>query len=787
MASEIDSSVLCGVCYSPVEYAYGSSADERKAGRCQECGTFHHVSCWKLNGGCSRYACSLNPQTRGHAPIPGEPFDLQDLSTAEEELRKALREIRVALKEGYERSIIKTWEKHRKLFEGQKLDKDTEMRIYLARERNKILDALTLIRERNDPVEVYTFVAQHSTLEKREEYRLESIKDYREDGEKRVRTIVERIDEQLENLHRALAANDDANVAKLYDATLEKIVKVLNLLEKAELKVIKRSQDRMKALVAFEAAHASNSHRRIAETWNEKLFQDFKLAEKYRDEYLEAEACVQASKRLVIAYEGKDWQTVLAIYASHQVHFSQCADFAADYQNKVVDARQQLAVVYAEQLKQAIHRNDDIQIEAVTNKANAVLKIVTLMQVLETMNAFTETERKRAELALTRMPVVREIQALLPRRESQTRALALYDANVVPLQLSESNALTALDRVALFEARQNQKRRALKTALKNEDEDNIIVVAAAANAVGSTLSPAIQERVQLAHARRAARTRVQDAKTDVELLIAYDQEILEDDPKFANEKRQAVATARSLFKPMVALKRALQRKDRRKIAALTENGTDVALIAQLDDWEKTAVSEARAALESLEELRDALAISPSTKETLERVVRLYSAPGVARALESLLTPNEKLQIRWTLAAKDVLDELEKLGAAEPSAQQQLKIAQLYRAARRAGDVIPRILDWTILRAALEFEEHWTALTSALELQDEGAIFDAWDSCYRLQALTLLTESQKQILQQALRRVGRREYLFRAQNSGDAERIAFAQSEILVDSTPTTIV
>lgn len=531
------------------------------------------------------------------------------------------------------------------------------------------------------------------------------------------------------------------------------------------------------AFEKFEAEYNTGSDRRIAAAWNQELFDNFQPAEKYRGAVADAMQCVQTLDRLVAEYRRQHWQAVIDIYESSRQHLDGCNDFREGFQNHVEEARRQLTLNYKQRLKSALDQDDDEELEKILSREAPGFTARAVLDHFERLQVLTAAERERAMRALERLRTVREIKRYLASKDSQAQALALYDERSAELELTDSKTLTTQDRMALYDARRAQTRDALRDALVSRDDNQILGAAAAAFAAGWTLRDATLDLVRDAGERKAARDRVLRAGSPEELLIAYDDELLNDDKQVA-EKRESVESARRLWKPLLALKRAIKRNDVRALATILSNPADAKeLVSHLDASEKDTVVRTQTALQTLRELREALAIQPRTIETLDQIVHLSGTSDTLRTLELLMTPYEKEQVRKALATFAAVYELSRLEQAEDKPSVKLAIAKTYHEAYGAGVVLPNTLNWTKIRTALEFEDRWNDLTQAIESGDERAIYAAWNPLHLREALGLLTEKDKHTLQRALQNTARRERLRNAFASDDEERIAYAKGEI----------
>lgn len=488
----------------------------------------------------------------------------------------------------------------------------------------------------------------------------------------------------------------------------------------------------------------------MAAAWNEPLFRGFPPAERYRPAAESAIRCAQTLNTLVIEYRRGHWDTVIGIYGSWREHFDQCQDYLTAFAVYVQAAREKIAVQYKPQLLQALQQNDDAELEGLIFKAAAVMKPTPLSEYFGRVLQLTPAEQERVKLARDRLATIREVQRRLNYKDAQEQALALYDQKADSLRLTESNALTANDRVALYEARRAQTRQALREAIAANDDDQIIVAANAALAAGWSLPEATLEIIRQAGERQAARERVEQAENLRDLFVAYDAELLDQDRKLTRDKRDTIRMTQAVYKPLLALKRAIKKYDLRTIAALVGDQTQLYdLLTQLDDSEKGVVMRVQVAFETLQGLRRALAQQPYTEATLKSVSELYDPPETARMLDALMTPLERGQVRKALAAYALVGELKQLDRAPVIPANKLAIAQTVRRAQAEGLVIPNTLNWSKIRAALEFEARWNALKQAIEKNDERAIWKAWNPNLMYEALHMLSEPDQQLLRQVL--------------------------------------
>lgn len=542
--------------------------------------------------------------------------------------------------------------------------------------------------------------------------------------------------------------------------------------------------DRWAAFEKFETEYSTVSHRRIAAAWDEELFSAFQPAEKYRADIAVANRCVQTLDRLVAEYRRQHWQAVIDIYESWREHFDSCSDYLEGFKNHVEEARKQIALKYKQRIQQALDLDDDEELEKIVSQEAAGYSPRAVLDYFERMQVLTHEEREQATRALERLKTVREIVRYLGDMNAQDKALALYDEKADELQLADSTTLSRQDRMALYEARRAQTRDALRQALLTRDDEQILAAAAAALASGWTLRDATLDLVRDAGERKAARDRVARAGNAQELLIAYDDEVLNEDKQFAGDKRETIQSARRVLKPLLALKRALKRNDVRTVAIMAADPSQLQeLVTHLDSAEKDVLGRMQAAIQTMQDLRRALSVQPPTEQALKQIVNLTGASDQTRTLEQLMTPYEKEQVRKALATFAAVDELSRLEHAPDMPYIKLAIAKTYNAAYQAGVILPNTLNWTKIRGALDFAERWSTLSRALEAGDERAIFRAWNPAHFQDALDLLTEKDRQMIRSALQNTSRRERLRSAFASNDEQRITYAKGEI---QNPTEI-
>lgn len=623
-------SATCLYCHQPAELPIGPEPDKRRAGKCPECSSPHHVWCWHVQGGCSKPGCVCNPRSRVHGAIPYLPARVHEL---------------YGIEQGPESAHVNT--------------------------------------------------------------------------------------------------------------------------------------ERWTAFEKFETEYATHSDRRIAAAWDPELFDHFQPAEKYRADAVIAKRCVKTLDQLVSEYRRQRWQGVVDIYESQRDHLDFCSDFLTGLKAHVEEARKQIDMMFKLRLKTALDQNDDEAVEKILSERGGSYTPVAMLDNPERVGVLTADERQAAALALERLTVIREIKTYMARKDTQDRALALYDGREAELHLADSKALTKNDRTALYDARRAFTRDELRQAVTLGDDDRILLAATAALAVGWTLPDTTLDRVRLAAERKAARDRVARATDERELLIAYDEELLSNDRQIGDAKREAIADSMRVYKPLHALRRALERNDLRAVALLTSDPSQAyELVAYLDDSERSVVARVQEALLALEQLRTAIAVTPRTGEVLQQIVDLCGGSETMQTLNLLMSPFEKEQVRKALATFAAVDEMTRLDNAPEMAYIKLAIAKTYHKAIEAGVVLPGTLNWSKIRTALEFETRWSTLTTAIEAGDERAIFEAWNPVYLHEGLELLGEKDKEVLIKALQNTSRRQRLADALASNDAERVAFARRELL---------
>jgi hypothetical protein len=535
--------------------------------------------------------------------------------------------------------------------------------------------------------------------------------------------------------------------------------------------------DRWTAFEKFETEYATQSHRRIAAAWDASLFDHFQPADKYRGEVTTALRCVQTLERMVTAYRRQNLESVVEQYEGWQEHWDHCKDSAESFRDHVQEAYRQIAVQAKQRLQLALDQDDDEQLEKLVLANVPGTRREKLLDYLDRNQLLTPEDRTRTKQALARLAIVREIQRYLAHVDTQQQALALYDEKAAELRLNDSRTLTTQERLALYQARRTRSLEGLRNALISRDDEQIVIAATAALAVGWTLSDETLALVREASERRAARERVSQAGSAQERLIAFDETLLSDDKLLPPGERAAMQSAYELRKPLLTLRRAIQRNDVRIIAALVIDPAQTRdLVAHLDDTEKYVVNQVQMAMQSLDELRNLFQVEPRTEMVLAQIVNLADAPGVAQPLEQLLTPFEKQELRKARIAFQVTDELARLGPAPDIPYVKLAIAKSYRQAQVAEVSLPDTVNWNKIREALAFEEQWSALRRAIEGGDERAIFRAWNPGHLYPALDMLSENEREVLATALQNTSRNERMESALYSKDEARIAFARQE-----------
>lgn len=535
--------------------------------------------------------------------------------------------------------------------------------------------------------------------------------------------------------------------------------------------------DRWTAFEKFEAEYASQSHRRIAAAWNQELFYHFQPAEKYRTEVALANECVSKLERLVAEYRRGHWQGVVKLYDADREHFDVCTDFLTGYKQHVDEARKQVVALFRQRLTLALDQNDDEALEKILFEGGQGYQPRAALDYFEREKILTAEERKRLALALERLSTIRHIEGYLSRKDTQAQALELFDAQATELRLEDSKALSRFDRTALYEARRANARDTLREAVIRGDDDEILFASNAALAVGWTLPETTLDRVRLAGQRKAARERVAQANNERDLFIAFD-DALTDDRQPGEGGREALGNRNRLYKPLLALKRAIRRNDFRAAASLLRDAPDVReLAAHLDDSENAIVASVQAAVQTLNQLRELIAVQPRTEAVVKQIVNLTDKQETLQTLNLLMSAYEKEQVRIALVTHAAVDELKRLDQAPEMPLIKLAIAKTFNKAHEAGVVLPNSLNWGKIRAAVNFETQWSALTRAIDAADERAIFVAWNPTLLYEGLELLGERDKQTLLKALQKTSRDERLKSALASNDAERIAFAKREL----------
>lgn len=539
--------------------------------------------------------------------------------------------------------------------------------------------------------------------------------------------------------------------------------------------------ERWTAFEQFEAEYASGSHRRMAAAWNEELFKHFQPAEKYRTEMAVALQCVRHLEQLRTEYRQKKWQRVVDIYEAQREHFDTCSDYLTGYKPHVEEAFKQITMLFRLRFQTALEQNDDEALEKVLTERAPGYTSAAMLDHFERLQVLSADDRKRAALALERLMVIRQIRSYLERVDAQDKALTLYEENEHSLRLADSKALTKSDRSGLYEARRAHTRDALREAVIRGDDDQILLAASAAMAVGWALPDGTLDRVRQAAERKAARERVAQANNERDLIIAYDAEVLATDRQFDPDKREEIENARRVYKPLLALRRAIKRNELRAVANLVNDPVQAReLVKHLEPSERIVVERVQEGVRVLPELTAALAIRPRTEPALAQIAALSGTPETTKTFELLLPAFEKKQLRNALDTYEAIDELNRLAQAPEMAWIKLATAQTYKKATAAGVVLPDTLNWTKIRAALDFQERWSALTVAIEAGDERAIFEAWNPNYLHEGLDLLSDKDKVVLLTALQNTSRNERIASALASDDAKRVAFVQREL---STP----
>lgn len=536
------------------------------------------------------------------------------------------------------------------------------------------------------------------------------------------------------------------------------------------------NSDRWTAFEKFEAEYSSHSDRRIAAAWNQELFSHFQPAEKYRSEVALAYECVSKLEWLVAEYRRGHWQGVVNLYEAQRKHFDVCSDFLTGYKQHVEEARKQVTNLLKQQLTVALDQNDDEEVEKILFEGGKSYRPGVGLDSVERAQSLSAEERKRPMLALERLSAIRRIEGYLSQKDTQAQALELFDDKAAALHLEDSKALSRYDRTALYEARRAFARDTLREAMIRGDDDEILFASNAALAVGWTLPEATLDRVRQAGQRKASRERVAQATNARDRLIAFDPELV-DDGQLGEGRREAMRTTARLYKPVLGLKRAILRNDFRAVASLLREGVDVQeLAAHLDDSENAVVASVQEAVQTLKRVRELIAVEPRTEAVVKQIVALCEKQETRQALNLLMSAYEKEQVRLALVAHAAVDELNRLDQAPEMPFIQLAIAKTFNKAHEAGVVLPSSLNWGKIRAAVNFEAQWSALTRAIDAADERAIFVAWNPTLLYEGLELLGEKDKETLFKALQKTSRDERLKSALASNDAKRIAFANRE-----------
>ncbi len=451
----------------------------------------------------------------------------------------------------------------------------------------------------------------------------------------------------------------------------------------------RKQPDRWAAFEKFESEYATGSHRRIAMAWDDSLFNHFQPAEKYRAEVETARKCVRSLELLVTEYRRKHWQGVLDIYRTQSDHFDSCLDFQTNFKSHVEQARRELADDFKQRLETALARNDDEELEKILAESNLGYRPSAMLQVLEQMQVVNADQRALAAVALERLAVIRQIQNYLSRLDTQDRALALYDDKQAEFHLADSRALTKADRSALYEVRRAHARDSLRQAVIHGDDKELLTAAAAALAAGWTLPDSTLELVRQAGERQAARDRVSNAKSETELLVAYDDELLRNDKDIDPATHDTVENTRRSYKALLAVRRAIKRNDLRTVAALiTDPEQAQELAALLDDSERDVLLRVHYSVQNLNELRAVLAAQPLTQASLLQVTELCGNLETRHNLTLLMSPYENQQVNRALLAANVVDELTRLDNAPDNALIKLAIAKAYRKHRMQASVCP---------------------------------------------------------------------------------------------------
>lgn len=733
-----------------------SLADGREIGDCPDCKTPHHVECWSSNGGCTTAFCYRNPAM---APRMGFAYaDLENKRSA----RQALNELRKAIRDELEHAIVGTWEKW-KQWPEQPLRhygpaQEYRPRVRLAYGRHNLLRQLDTVLARGGSAEIYQFHAEHSELEPDFNLRLETIKDYREKYQDRVKAVVDPITSKLADLKTAIGAEDgqgdDRAIEVAYDVVLQQLTPIFQrqkLLSDDDIERIRLALRRMPALREFEMVLAANSHRAIAEAWdkNEDPFRGFNLAESHLPLVRSAKKCVQQLSEIERHHTLGEWRDVISIFDSWREHFERCKDYHENYQAYVENARKQIALHQLPELRQALEDGDDLRVGE-----------IYIPSIFD--GSLTYDEQQQAKLAVRRVPIVRQMQEAFARK-GLAHLVKLYDENATPLQLKQCKAFTGEMRFAVIKARQEFALNQLENALRSDNENRIVSAADAAIAAGCILQQSVLQRVGRIKQKQAARERYGKARTDDEKLMAYDEELLGDDATISSEVEQIRQRRVSLL----ALRYAIARKDIRSVSRIIAQAKE--LETHLNETERAYVEGARS-------------IDKAVRE-LEQALESHDVDAIARAhkpeLDPFLTDFDKERVQKALAIRQYLSEMKELSQKSETARDKVIIAQKYKEAKESGMLVFDSLDWEKLYEAVEFESAWQKLTRALESGDQEATFDSWIPGKFHPYIQELSEEQRQRLWRAIRYVGARARLQQALDSRDPQRVAFAyQPELL---------
>lgn len=737
-------------------YDSASLADGRDIGDCPDCKTPHHVECWSLNGGCTTAFCYRNPAM---APRTGFAYaDLENKRSA----RQALDELRKAIREESEYAIVEIWEKWDRwpehLLRYYEAAREYHPRVDLARKRCELLEQMDRILVRGNNAEIYRFHAEHSDREPDPNLRLESIKDYREKHQDRTSVVVASITRKLGDLKTAIGAEDgqgdDRAIEMAYDEVLRQLTPIFQhqkLLSDNDIKRIDLALKRMPALRTFEGVLTTNSHRAIAEAWdrNRELFREFRLAEAHLPLVKIAKQCVQKLSEIERHHALEEWRGVIAVFDSWREHFEDCKDYRESYQACVEIARRQIALLQLPVLKQALADGDDLKVSE-----------IYIPSIFD--GSLTPGEQEWAKLAVRRVPIVQQMQEAFARKDL-AHLVKLYDENAASLQLKQCKAFTGEMRFAVIKARQELALTQLEDALKSENENQIVHTADAAIAVGCILEPSILQRVIRIKRKQAACERYRKATTDVEKLLAYDEELLGDDPAISNE----VAEIRQRHLPLLALRYAIGRKDVREVSTLVAQNKG--LEAHPSETERAYVAFAIETHNAIQDLEQALASGD-----VEAIAHAYKPE-----LEPFLTDLDRERAQSALAIRQYLLELKELSGKSETARDKVAIAQKYKEAKANGVLMLDSLDWETVQEALEFEARWKQLKDALDASDIDATFESWIPGRFHPYYQELSDEQRRCLLQTIRYVGARERLKQALDSRDPQRVAFAyQPELL---------